>query len=73
MMLSEHGNHSLMRNQVHHSMSDTAQGRIKEVRQITIMRLKWPDLSILMTENAGLFVEGTMLLSMITMEPLSKT
>ena len=54
-------------------MSDTAHGRIKEVRQIIIMRLKWPDLSILMTENAGLFVEGTMLLSITTMDPLSKT
>ena len=53
--------------------SSWTHGRIKEVRQIIIMRLKWPDLSILMTQNAGLFVEATMLLSMLTMDPLSKT
>ena len=28
----------------------------KELRQIIIMRLKWSDLSILMTKNVGLFV-----------------
>ena len=42
----------------------------KELRQIIIMRLKWPDLSLQMTENVGLFV-GAQCTSKVTIAPVS--
>ena len=42
----------------------------KELRQIIIMRLKWSDLSLQMTENVGLFV-GAQCTSKVTIAPVS--